>query len=529
MLGLSAEGDHLPRVADYYHNKSIFITGASGFVGSVLLETLLRCCPGIKAIYILLRSKKNVTPEVRIQQIFSKKIFDIIKEENQEQLNKVHVISGDITLPNLGMSEEDTSLLLEEVSMVFHCAANLSFTRPMKYMFLNVVLSLNCVIELCRRMKKFEALVFTSTAYTNCNHLNRVLKEDVYRLPFRAEKFLDAFKNEDDDILDELVAQCKPDWPNNYTFCKCVAENLIMDTASDLPIVIMRPSIIVGIEELKSQLLKTLYFTVVTSVYFLIMLEITQSKGYQEDSSGISALTVWVGKGFLKVLHADPNSKMDLVPVDIVSNALVLSACYVGSQRCSSPVIFNCTSTEKFNIKISEYAEIFRQLFSKYPVPQAFADGVKCECFPNKYVFYIARIYHHYLPATAIDVMRSFFGKKPRVYSSYRFFDQVMNVLHFFMSHTFYFDKTNLERLNKLIHPEDRKNLELDFEGSTLQDLAFNYPTSSPFYDWKIDTNTPSERQKIKYRRHLAIIFIKAVFLIILCAFISWIFSKIIG
>ncbi|XP_055942427.1 fatty acyl-CoA reductase 1-like [Argiope bruennichi] len=504
MLGLSAEGDHLPRVADYYHNKSIFITGASGFVGSVLLETLLRCCPGIKAIYILLRSKKNVTPEVRIQQIFSKKIFDIIKEENQEQLNKVHVISGDITLSNLGMSEEDTSLLLEEVSMVFHCAANLSFTRPMKYMFLNVVLSLNCVIELCRRMKKFEALVFTSTAYTNCNHLNRVLKEDVYRLPFRAEKFLDAFKNEDDGILDELVAQCKPDWPNNYTFCKCVAENLIMDTASDLPIVIMRPSIIVG--TLRNPM-----------------------PGYQEDSSGISALTVWVGKGFLKVLHADPNSKMDLVPVDIVSNALVLSACYVGSQRCASPVIFNCTSTEKFNIKISEYAEIFMQLFSKYPVPQAFADGVKCEYFPNKYVFYIARIYNHFLPAIAIDVMRSFFGKKPRVYSSYRFFDQVMNVLHFFMSHTFYFDKTNTERLNKLIHPEDRKNLELDFEGSTLQDLAFNYPTASPFYDWKIDTNTPSERQKIKYRRHLAIIFIKAVFLIILCAFISWIFSKIIG
>ncbi|XP_055953632.1 putative fatty acyl-CoA reductase CG5065 [Argiope bruennichi] len=246
MLGLSAEDDHLPRVADFYHNKSVFITGSTGFVGSLLLETLLRCCPGVKYIYILLRSKKNVTPEDRKQQIFSKKIFDNIKEANPELLSKVHVISGDVALPNLGMSEEDIRLLLEEVSIVFHCAANVSFTKPLKFMFLNVILPLNCIIKLCRRMKKFQVLVYTSTAYSNCNHLNSVLKEEVYRLPFRTEKFLDAFKNEDNELLDELVAHCKPDWPNTYTFCKCLAENLIMDTASDLPIAIMRPSIIVG-------------------------------------------------------------------------------------------------------------------------------------------------------------------------------------------------------------------------------------------------------------------------------------------
>ncbi|XP_055953654.1 fatty acyl-CoA reductase 1-like [Argiope bruennichi] len=261
----------------------------------------------------------------------------------------------------------------------------------------------------------------------------------------------------------------------------------------------------------------------------IYVLNLSFLQGYQEGNSGISALSVWIGKGFLKVLHADPNSKMNLVPVDIVANVHLLAACCAGTKRCASPMIFNCTSTEKFNIKIKEYVDFIVQLFGKYPVPQAFSECKKCICLPRKYAFYIGRIYHHYLPAIVIDAILRLFGKKARVYSSYRFFDQVMSALHFFTSHTFYYEKNNMACLNKLIHPEDRKNLELDFENTTFQDLALHYPEASPFYDWKIDSNTPSERQKIKYRRHMTIIFIQAVFMLIFCAFISWIISKIVG
>ncbi|GBM93072.1 hypothetical protein AVEN_21412-1 [Araneus ventricosus] len=75
MLGSSAEVKSFPRLADFYHGKNVFLTGATGFVGSVLLEILLRCCPGIKSIYILLRSKKNALPKARKEQIFNKKVW----------------------------------------------------------------------------------------------------------------------------------------------------------------------------------------------------------------------------------------------------------------------------------------------------------------------------------------------------------------------------------------------------------------------------------------------------------------------
>ncbi|GBO33023.1 hypothetical protein AVEN_43325-1 [Araneus ventricosus] len=75
MFGLGFEDQKFSRVADFYDGKTVFVTGAAGFIGAILLETLLRCCPGIKSIYILLRSKKNVQPEARKEQIFDKKVW----------------------------------------------------------------------------------------------------------------------------------------------------------------------------------------------------------------------------------------------------------------------------------------------------------------------------------------------------------------------------------------------------------------------------------------------------------------------
>ncbi|GBM15776.1 hypothetical protein AVEN_262934-1 [Araneus ventricosus] len=59
-------------------------------------------------------------------------IFEKLRNETPEILGKVRVISGDASLPNLGMNEDDKHLLLEEVSIVFHCAAVVSFKKPLE-------------------------------------------------------------------------------------------------------------------------------------------------------------------------------------------------------------------------------------------------------------------------------------------------------------------------------------------------------------------------------------------------------------
>lgn len=54
-------------VSEWYRGQSVFVTGATGFMGKVLVEKLLRSCPELKHIYILVRTKKGVAPEERLE------------------------------------------------------------------------------------------------------------------------------------------------------------------------------------------------------------------------------------------------------------------------------------------------------------------------------------------------------------------------------------------------------------------------------------------------------------------------------
>lgn len=61
-------------IPEYYEGKNVLLTGATGFMGKVLLEKLLRSCPKVKAVYALVRCKAGQTPEERIQEITSCKV-----------------------------------------------------------------------------------------------------------------------------------------------------------------------------------------------------------------------------------------------------------------------------------------------------------------------------------------------------------------------------------------------------------------------------------------------------------------------
>lgn len=56
-------------VSDFYNGKTVFITGGTGFMGKVLLEKLLRSCPGVARIYLLIRPKKGQHARERLQQL----------------------------------------------------------------------------------------------------------------------------------------------------------------------------------------------------------------------------------------------------------------------------------------------------------------------------------------------------------------------------------------------------------------------------------------------------------------------------
>jgi alcohol-forming fatty acyl-CoA reductase len=129
-------------------------------MGKVLVEKLLRSCPGIKAIYVLIRPKKGQEINVRLNEIVKSPLFDKLRKERPNDLNKIIPIHGDITSNELGISQNDQTLLCENVSVVFHSAATVKFDEKLKLSVTINMLGTKRLVELCHRMINLEVKYF---------------------------------------------------------------------------------------------------------------------------------------------------------------------------------------------------------------------------------------------------------------------------------------------------------------------------------------------------------------------------------
>lgn len=62
-------------IVDFFNGKKVFITGATGFLGSVLLRKILKeCGDGVEGIYLLVRNKRGEDAKVRIQRLLEDQV-----------------------------------------------------------------------------------------------------------------------------------------------------------------------------------------------------------------------------------------------------------------------------------------------------------------------------------------------------------------------------------------------------------------------------------------------------------------------
>ena len=123
-------------IREFYRDKTVFLTGTTGFVGKVVLEKLLNAIPDIRKIFVLVRPKKKKTIQQRLEtEIFSAELFQKLFQSRpglqQKAVSKVVPISGDLIAENLGISPEDRAMVTSECDIVINCAASVNFDDPL--------------------------------------------------------------------------------------------------------------------------------------------------------------------------------------------------------------------------------------------------------------------------------------------------------------------------------------------------------------------------------------------------------------
>lgn len=164
-------------------------------------------------------------------------------KHNPQYIDKLVLIEGDLSEPNLGISEREQDEIIRHTQIVLQVAADVRFDQALKHAVLNNVRSVYDLLKMSEKMRKLESFVFMSTAYSN-NSLYG--EEKFYNLPIDPDtliKFVENIDEETEEYIEQMTQKIIGPWNNTYTFTKNIAEYLVLQYKNKMPISIIRPSI----------------------------------------------------------------------------------------------------------------------------------------------------------------------------------------------------------------------------------------------------------------------------------------------
>lgn len=279
-------------------NAHVFLTGVTGFVGKVVLEELLfrRDELGIERVIVLARGSTGrdgrvTAPADRFRKVAKAEIFKRLPE-GWESL--VDVVAGDLERDRCGLSEADHAKVTARTTHVIHCAASVDFDLPVKDAAAANITSALQVLELARACPNLVGMTDVSTAYVTAWREGPI-EEKLAHLPRSAEELYQAIL---DGSRSEEELKAETGHPNTYTYTKCIAEHLLTARRGEVPLNIVRPSIISAAWG-------------------------GPVPGWIDSAAAFAGCLLYTGLGIVRAWVADPSVRLDVVPVDVVSNRIV--------------------------------------------------------------------------------------------------------------------------------------------------------------------------------------------------------------
>jgi fatty acyl-CoA reductase len=384
-------------LAEAYRGKAILLTGGTGFLGTALVEKILRSLPELGRLYLLIRASREKSAASRFEKdVLGSAAFSRLREERGDDFDdyvaeKVRVLEGDVHAPSLGLKEEDLSELSREVDVVIHAAASVVFDAPLDAAMGSNVRGTLGLLRLARDWEKRPLFVHVSTAYVSGTrgglvrevppgdespngmpldpreeipNLEAVVREE--ELASRERSLLNRFETEarrelgmvgEEGEVAERADQLRRAWMRErlvergterarelgwhdvYTFTKSLAERMVLREQGEIPLVIVRPAII------ESSFAEP-------------------HPGWIQGSRMVDPIIMAFAKGILREFPINPESLVEIVPVDHVVNATLAAA----ARKPEESEVFQVASGERNPLRFRELYDQVREYFLKNPL-----------------------------------------------------------------------------------------------------------------------------------------------------------------
>ncbi|MCP4963439.1 MAG: HAD-IB family hydrolase [Actinomycetia bacterium] len=331
--------------------KKIAVTGSTGFLGTALVERLMRGVPDCELV-LLVRPPRRGNVQRRVdREILKNDAFDRLREDwgddfDSRCASRIKVVSGDVSTDGLGLDETDRAEFTS-CDIVIHSAATVSFDNPLDTSVEINLLGPNRILTVLQDDGVAPHFIAVSTCYVAGNRRGKASEEFLVETPFhiqvdwraevaaarRSRSDLDAhsriphmLKRFGKEAREELGAAGIPllsakteqrraawvntrmvdagrsratslGWPDVYTYSKALGEQALLELRDNIPLSIVRPSII---ESAWSE----------------------PKPGWIRGFRMAEPLIVSFAKGELNQFPGYPEGVVDVIPVDMVAAAI---------------------------------------------------------------------------------------------------------------------------------------------------------------------------------------------------------------
>ena len=378
--------------------RTLLLTGVTGFLGTAILEKLLRDVPDCTVLTLIRPGRLGAERRLR-REVLASAAFAPLRAASGDLDaligTRLVPLAGDLGRPGLGLSAADTARL-GAVEVVIHSAAEVAFDSA-----LDVALRTNLegparLLETVLGTGARPAVVQVSTAYVSgvrrgsvaegrpgglaanggaaldwraelaAAETVRATLEASSRTPAHVGGFVAEARRGTGGggvpaagaeverlrarwVADRLVAHGRAHaralgWSDVYTMSKAMAELAVADMCRELPLSIVRPSII------ESAIAEPL-------------------PGWITGLRMAEPVIIAYGRGLLPEFPGLPDGVVDLVPVDVVCNATLTAA---GTPPLpGAPAVYHVASGARNPLRFRRLVEHTRDYFRAHPLHDA--------------------------------------------------------------------------------------------------------------------------------------------------------------